>query len=130
MPVGMPYVTFPHAPWFIRRRPGHDEALFQSEFMSCINLSRRREKPTHPHTACIVIARVPRHWPTARPLSVFAEKNFAVATAHAAKTGWLTPFPTFLPTKFLEPGETLLNVGDVQNRDQALDLHGLSPPYL
>ncbi len=55
---GLP-VTFPNAPGVIRGRVGHDYASLQREFISRIDLVRRRHEPTHPNPTRVIVSHVP-----------------------------------------------------------------------
>lgn len=126
MAVGMSDATLAHAPRFIRGRPGHCQATLEGERMRRINFSRRRHPPTHPNPTRVIVAHVPRHWAAARSLAVLAEEDLAFAAAYAAEARRIAQVPTFLPAKSLKPGETLRDVGDVENRSQAFNVNGLS----
>lgn len=123
MAVGMHKVAFPNAPGFIGWRPGHDQALLQRELISRIDVRRRRDPPTHPNSARIIVSHVPRQGTAAGSLSVLAEEYLAFSAANAAESRRITPVPAFFPAQFLKPGEALLDVGDVENWSQSFDVH-------
>jgi hypothetical protein len=84
--------------------------LLEREFVNCINISRRLQKPTHPNSSSVVVSYVAGHWTASRPLTVLTEKDLKVSVTHAAEVWRVTPVPAFLPAKLLEPGKTLLDV--------------------
>ncbi len=63
----------------------------------------------------------------ASALAVLAQEDLALAGADAPKRGRTTPVPALLPAKLFKPGETLHNIWNVENRNQAFNLHDYHP---
>src|SRR3989442_6067285 len=97
--------------------------MLQRELIRRIDVGGRREPPTHPNAAGLVVAHILRYWATTRSLAVLTKKNLIVSTAYRAKIRRLAPIPGFLPAELRKPRETLLDVRDVKYRRQTLKFH-------
>src|SRR6185295_5280188 len=114
MAVGMLKVKLAYAPRFVRGWHDNGQALLQRQLVGCIHLRRRRDKPTHPNAARVVVrTQVPRRGTAARTLTILAKEDLKVAAGYGPEVWRIAPVPGLLPTKFLKPGETLRDVGNV-----------------
>lgn len=123
--VGVAYVHLAHVPWLICRGPSYFEPLCDAVPVDSIHIIHPNR---HPCTlvGAIVSFRTERHLKVAlaaSSLTVLAQKDLALAGTNSTEGRRITPVPSFLPPEFLEPRKTLANVGDVQNRSNALGLH-------
>src|SRR4029079_15918508 len=123
--VGMPHVHLAHAPRHVRRRPSDGESLSDAVRVHRVDVV---DPDRHPHALLLAVVAVgaerPLHRaPPASALAVLAEEDLARARAHAAEPWRIAPVPDLLPAELLEPFEGLSDVGDVQDRRQAVGEH-------
>src|SRR4051812_4069817 len=121
----MAHVHLADAPRLVGRRPGDLDALFDAVAMDGIDVI---DPDRHPHAFVLVIVDSERrgHVALAAPaLAVLTEEDLAVAGADAAERRRIAPIPTLLPAEALEPFETLDDVGDVEDRRDAVSDHGV-----
>src|SRR5262249_15604511 len=114
VPVRMPHVHLAHFPRLVGRRKGHLDSLGQAMLIEGVDVI---DPDRHPDAVLAALA----------ALIALAEEDLAPAGADAAEGRRIAPVPTLLPAELFEPGEALLDVGDVQDRRDALGVHGVHP---
>src|SRR2546425_2281909 len=103
-----------HVPRLVSGRHSHRHLMLQRELICRIDVGGRREPPTHPNAASLVVAHVLRHRSAARSLPALAKKNLSFAIADGAEPWRGAPVPGFFPPKFCKPLKALDDVGDVK----------------
>jgi hypothetical protein len=88
----------------------------------------------HPYSlvAALIAVRAKCHWgfTFATPaLTAFAKEDLAVSAANATKRRRIPPIPCFGPSQLLEPIETLLYVGNIQNGCEPFCIQSVNPPF-
>jgi hypothetical protein len=130
MAVGVSHVHLANIPRHVGRRPDDFQILLHAMPMYGVDVF---DPDRHPHTRIRRVGAIEsdnrRKWALASAaLTVVAEKNLAMAGKYTAKRWRLTPFPTLLPSKLLEPGKALLHVRDIQDRCEPFRVHARHPP--
>jgi hypothetical protein len=119
-----------HVPWFIRRRPGYFQALFDTVSVFGVHVIYPNR---HPRTlVCGIVAFRPEGHldvgPAASALAVLAQEDLAFAGPDAAERRRITPVPALCSPEFLEPREAFDDVGHVEDRSHSLGLHSAILP--
>src|SRR5262245_34983688 len=123
--VRMADVHLPHAPWLVGRRPGHLEALREAPLVDGVHVVHPDRHPAALVRGIVAVgsSRFRERAPPPASLRVQAEEDLEPSGADAAESRRVAPVPPLLPAELLEPHEALLDVGDVQDRSQALCEH-------
>jgi hypothetical protein len=128
MAIGMPHMHFAYSPRHVGWRPCDIQTLIDASLVNGIDVV---DPNRHPYTlvSTLIAVRAKRHPRVAfaaPALSSLTQEYFAMATADAAKRWRISPIPSLGPSQFLEPFETLLYVGNVQNGCQSYCIHPAS----
>src|SRR5215471_4843576 len=100
----MTNVTLADAPRFVRRRPGHRQAVLDGGGPCGIDVGFLGNPPAHPDAARIfVVAGMLRHRSAARALSAEAKEDLNLVIGDAAERRRLAPGSFFHPAKLREP---------------------------
>src|SRR5215813_11767925 len=121
----MPHVHLANIPLHICWRPRDVEPLVQATPIDGVHIVH---PDRHPYTLVrtFVAGRTESHRASAlapTALSSLAKKDLAFTGADSSECRRRAPVPCFLPPELFEPGETLLNVRDVQDRRQPFCIH-------
>jgi hypothetical protein len=113
--VGVTDVHFADVPGLVGRGPRDFDSLLDAAGVNGVDIV---DPDAHPHAfvsgfaAAISEGRCVRAF-AATALCALAQEDFAMSRAHGAESGRIAPLEASLPAEFFEPGEALLDVGDV-----------------
>jgi hypothetical protein len=124
--VWMPDVHFSDIPRHIR---GSERYVQTLTYTLPVNLIDIIHKHRHPDSfVCLLVAKrsegsCVRASP-ASSLAILAEENLARPRANGSKCWRCSPIPQSFPAPLLKPLKTLRDIGNVQNRSDAVNKHG------
>ena len=124
--VWMPDMHFSDIPRHIRGRERYVQTL---TYALPVNLIDIIHKHRHPDPfVCLLVAKGSEGScvrPSPAPsLAISAEENLARARADRSKCWRCAPIPQSFPAPLLEPLKTFGDIGDIQNRSDAVNKHG------
>lgn len=128
MSIGVTNVHFADVPGHVLGLEQYLDTLVRTVLVDGINVVHPHR---HPDTlvgrlATLFVERGRILPSTTSPLTVQAEEYLALARADSTKRRRISPIPAFLPAELLEPLETLLHIGNVENRRQCVCNHFVS----